>query len=336
MAPTTIHDIARQAGVCIGTVSRVLNNKDRVHPKTRERIQRIIEQTGYRPSAMGRGLVLHRSHSIMLLLHNIADPHCVSLSKHLSRLCRTKGYKMLVGDSDYDPAVEAECLRAVRDGSSDGLLVSPLAGRRNLPVYRKLADSGFPVVAVMDAVPGHRIPCVKYDDLGAGRMATDYLLTKGHRDIAFAGWHTEFQTVRDRYQGHAESHQACQVVLRPELRLQLPKSLTQVRESLAAALGLRASPTAILAENEMVGLACFNALIQLGRRVPDDVAVMVFGDELPEGAAPVPMTAVSLQQSELCQRALALLLEQIHQRGQTTKSPVVESIRPELVVRESA
>ena len=141
MAALTIEDIARKAGVCIGTVSRVLNNKDRVHPKTRERIERIIEQTGYRPSAMGRGLVTRRSHNIMLLVHNLADPHCIRLAKNLSRLCRTKGLKLLVGDSDYDPAIEAECLRMLRDGSVDGLVVSPLAGSKNLALYRKLADA---------------------------------------------------------------------------------------------------------------------------------------------------------------------------------------------------
>jgi DNA-binding LacI/PurR family transcriptional regulator len=167
-------------------------------------------------------------------------------------------------------------------------------------------------------------------------VATDYLLDKGHCDVAFAGWHTEFQTVQDRYRGYVESHQARKLALRPELRLQLPKSLAQVRKSLAAAFSLRPPPTAILAENEMVALACHNTLIQLGRRVPGDVAVMAFGDELPEGAAAVPMTAISLRQDELCDRALSLLLDQIHQRGQTAKPPVVESIRPELVVRQSA
>ena len=103
-----------------------------------------------------------------------------------------------------------------------------------------------------------------------------------------------------------------------------------------AALRLRVPPTAILAENEMVALACFNTLVQLGRRVPGGVAVMVFGDELPEGAAPVPMTAVSLRPDELCTRALHLLLDQIDQRRTAGRTPAVESVRPELVVRQSA
>ena len=183
MSPPTIHDIARQAGVCIGTVSRVLNNKDRVHPRTRERIRCIIEQTGYQPSAMGRGLVTRRSHNVMLLVHNIADPHCIGLAKHLSRLCRARGYRLLVGDSDYEPALEAECLRDVHDGSADGLLVSPLPGAHSLPLFRKLTDARFPMFPLMNAVPGTRIPCVKYDDLGAGRLATVFLPGRGHRRI---------------------------------------------------------------------------------------------------------------------------------------------------------
>lgn len=94
MAPTTIRGIARQAGVCISTVSRGINNKDRLHPETPQRIQRIIHRTGYRPSTMGRALVTRRRQNIMRLVHNIADPHCVSLGKHLSRLCRTRRYRL--------------------------------------------------------------------------------------------------------------------------------------------------------------------------------------------------------------------------------------------------
>jgi LacI family transcriptional regulator len=333
---TTIQDVARAAGVCIGTVSRVLNNKDRVAPRTRARIQRIVERTGYRPSAAGRALVLRRTHTIMLLLHNIADPHCTSLAKHLSRHCRTNGYKMLVGDSDYDPAIEAEFLRAVQDRSVDGLIVSPLAGRRNLPLYGSLVAAHFPTVTVMDSVPGTALPCVKYDDRGAGRMATDYLFDRGHRQIVFAGWHTEFQTVKDRFHGYAASHRARGVTLRSELCLRLPKVLVHTEENLAAALALSSPPTAILAENEMVAVSCLNALALLRRRVPEDVAVMVFGDQIPEGATVIPLTVVSWDESELGKRALGVLVRQIDRGGQRRAEALVETLPPHLIIRQSA
>ena len=201
---------------------------------------------------------------------------------------------------------------------------------------QKLADSGFPVVALMDAVPGVKVACVNYDDLGAGRMATDYLLDKGHRQIAFAGWHTEFQTVRDRIRGYEASHAARKLALRPDLCLQLPRSLSEVRDYLTRLLRLTPAPTAILAENEMVGLTCCNALMQLGRRVPQDMAVMVFGDELPEGTAPVPMTAVAWRQGELCERALELLLTQLNPSGAASHASAMSALAPQLILRESA
>ena len=336
MAQKTIEDIARLAGVCIGTVSRVLNNKDRVHPQTRERIQLIIEKLGYRPSAVGRALVTRRSRNIMLLLHNIADPHCISLAKYLSRMCRAENYRLLVGDSDYDPALEAACLKDLGDGSADGLLVSPLAGKRNAALYRKLADSGFPIVFLMDPISGVKGPCVKYDDFGAGRMATDYLLDKGHANIVFAGWHTEFQTVQDRYKGYVKSHKLRKTEPRPELRLQLPHSLKEVREKLTCVLGLSPAPTAILAENEMVALTCCNALAQMGRRVPRDVAVMIFGEEMPEGTTPIPMTVVTWSQRELCSLSLDLLLQQIRNPEKAGELGTTTTLRPELIIRESA
>lgn len=336
MSAVTIQDIARQAGVCIGTVSRVINNKDRVRPETRRRIQQIIDKTGYRPSALGRGLVTHQSYNVMLLLHNIADPHCVSVAKHLTRCCWSRGYRLLIADSDYEPALEAECLRNLQDRSADGLIVSPLAGRRNLDLYQRLYDSGLPMVAAMDRVPGTRIPCVKYDDVMAGRMATDYLLGRGHRHILFAGWHTEFQTVKDRYQGYVESHTGSGLQLRPDLRLQLPKSLSQARDTLAGTLRIDRPPTALLAENEMVALTCLNALRQLGRGVPESMAVVVFGDQLPEGMAPLPLTVVALPEEQLGERAMELLFLQMEPSAPRPATAIVEAIRPQLIIRQSA
>ena len=118
--------------------------------------------------------------------------------------------------------------------------------------------------------------------------------------------------------------------------LQLPRSLSEVRGNLTRLLGLTPAPTAILAENEMVGLTCCNALTQLGRRVPHDMAVMVFGDELPEGTAPVPMTAVSWRQGELCERALELLLTQLNPSGAASPAPLMTTLAPQLILRASA
>ena len=206
--PPTIHDVAKLAGVCIGTVSRVINGKDKVHPKTRQKVQDVIEKTGYRPSAMARGLVLSRTHTIFLCLHNIADPYCAAVAKIIGGRARKKGYGLLLGDLNYDTLLEAEYLQQVRDGKVDGMIISPLPGMKNVRHYAELAKAAFPLVLIDVCVPKVELNCVRYDDLAIGRMAVDYLIGKGHRRIAFVQWQGEFATVKDRYHGYLESHHA--------------------------------------------------------------------------------------------------------------------------------
>jgi DNA-binding LacI/PurR family transcriptional regulator len=224
----------------------------------------------------------------------------------------------------------------MRDGSVDGLIVTPLSGQRNLPLYRSLAASGFPIVAVAGELPDCPIPCVKYDDRLGGRLATDYLFDLGHQRIAFVDWHTEFQTVRDRHQGYLESHADRKLKALSALHLKLPRSLCETTMKLGTLMARNSPPTALIAVNEMVALACFNALAQLNLRVPEDIAIIAFGDELPEGGLPKPMTVVALPEAPLVERAW----ERLHERLLTgNKAPSVASVdlvAPELIVRQSA
>jgi LacI family transcriptional regulator len=271
----------------------------------------------------------------MLLAHNIADPFCVALAKDLSALCRQQGYKLLLGDADYRPEIEAETLEMVRDGSVDGLIVAPVGGRQNQDRFRDLADAGFPVVAVDESLAECGISCVRFDDRLAGRMATDHLLDRGHRQIAFVDWHTEFQTVADRYQGYLESHAARGLKTSSKLHLRLPASLGQAREILAAALDWTPRPSALIAINEMVALTSFNALNQLGRRVPEEVALLAIGDMFPEGSVSKPITTVSLPVDRLAGWAWERLQERLQAQDGRAGATPVERVIPVLSVRET-
>ncbi len=177
MKNITIHEIAEMAGVCIGTVSRVINNKDKVHPQTREKILKLIEQTGYRPSALGQGLRSRCSRCLLLQVPNIADPYSASVAKTISFHCRAAGYKMFLGDSDYDPQTEASYLHRLRDGGVDGLIISPLAGGKNNRLIAALVRDGFPVVAMDNPLPGVQVNSVRYDDY-AGASAPWIIFSK--------------------------------------------------------------------------------------------------------------------------------------------------------------
>lgn len=336
MSRISIKDIARKAGVCIGTVSRVINNMDRVHPETREKIQKLIEETGYRPNSAGRALVSGKTRNVLVVVHNIADPYCAAISKLFSSCWHQLGYKMLLGDSNYDSELECEHLTRARDGSADGLIVSPIPGKTNTSTYRKMVKSGFPFVAIDNCVEGARTNCVKYDDYAAASIAVEYLARKGHRHIAFVNSRPEYQTVRDRHAGYHETMQRMKLPVRDDFLAPLPKVLPETAEAVQRLMRQKPTPTAMLAENEIMAMVCMNTLLRIGFRIPQDVAVIAIGDTLTDHFAPVPMTTVSLRQDIMCQKAVRILCQLMDNSAQIKEKPIQEIVQPELIIRNSA
>ena len=336
MSRTSIKDIAKKAGVCIGTVSRVVNNMDRVHPKTRAHIQKIIKETGYRPSSAGRALASGKSHNILVVVHNIADPYCSAISKIFSQQWHYREYKMLLGDSNYDPELEGEHLARARDGSADGLIVSPIPGRDNNATYRDMIKSGFPFVAIDNRVEGTKTNCVKYDDHAAASIAVEYLVRKGHKHIAFLQSRHEFQTVKDRLSGYKETMERMNLPLDDEFQMPLSSILTATADAIRKLMLRKPAPTAMLAENEIMAMVCMNTLLQAGFKIPQDVAVIAIGDTLSESFAPISMTTISLRHDLMCQKAVKTLNHLIDNPKAAKEVSVQEIIQPELIIRDSA
>lgn len=335
MARTSIKDIARRAGVCIGTVSRVINNLDRVHPKTRARILALIEQTGYRPSSRGRALVSGRTRNILVVVHDIADPYCAALSKTFSREWHARGYRMLLGDSNCNPALEREHLLRARDGSVDGLVVSPCPGERsNAALYRQMMKDHFPFVAIDNRIAGVKTDCVKYDDAKAGSLAVDHLVARGHKHIAFLHSKIAFQTVRDRIRGFTQALRRHNLPLREAFLAPLPTGLPEADAAIRALMGRNPRPTAVIAENEIMALLCMNIVLQAGLKVPADLSIVSIGDTLPDIFQPFPLTTVALHHDVLCRLAVTQLHRQIE--AASTRQPVVQIIKPDLIRRVSA
>lgn len=337
MGKITIRDIADRAGVCIATVSRVINNKDNVLPETRQRVLELIERTGYHPNAMGRGLVLRRSQNILLEHFNLADPYCVALSESISNHCQAIGCRMLLAGCKADPNLEAEHLRRVRDGSVDGLIISPLPVPNNITLFRDLAKSRFPLVVMDNDVPGVKLNCVKYDDRAAARMAVDYLLEKGHRRIAFIQRSLGFHTVDDRRQSYLDSHRKRRLPVNPDYIITMPNALGDWSgDDFERVLTMPDRPTAFLTENEHVAVVCMNFLLRAGVRIPDDIAVVAIGDALLDALVPVPLTAVSLHPEQAALKAVSLLAELIEHSHLRHEPPREFIQQPSLVVRASA
>jgi len=196
---------------------------------------------------------------------------------------------------------------------------------------------GFPLVVMDNPLAGLEVNCVRYDDYAGAAQAMDYLFEKGHRRIAFLQQQVEFQTVRDRLRAFRESYEKRGLPLDPDDIITAPPTLKDWNYVILARLLRRPNhPTAILTENEIMASVCISTLERLQKRIPQDVAIIAFGDALIEQFTPVPLTAVALHQEDASRKALELLLELIGDADLRGQPPRQFLQRPDLIARQSA
>lgn len=338
-------DIARICGVSQGTVSAALNGPGspvRIGEETRRRVVEVASRLGYRPHAAARQLRNGRSRTIIftptssagVLTYHVTNTEVVAISRTVA----SRGYAL-------ELAVYEETVRnanpldaAVRERRCDGVILSDSAvtERHFWPV---LQEFGTPV-CVLDSEPLPGVTTIKYDYRGGARAATNHLLDLGRTRIAFAEpaqfggyWSAE------RLAGYLEAHEHAGLQADPRLRVRVPHVL--LPDGRAARDGERIFRDFFTCGLEFDAVFCvydwqavmaMRALATLGRRVPDDVAVVGFDDE-PISQALVPsLTSVRMGAARAGQLAAELLIEQIEGRRDGGDHHVLPC---ELAVRES-
>ena len=331
-----MEEIAKMAGVSIGTVSRVVNKKDKVHPDTRQRIQALIDQVGYRPSASAQALASRRTNNVMLVVPNIVDDYYPKVVNCMSRLCRAREKRLLLGVSDFDPEIEAQFLANAHEGVVDGLIVASLQAEQNAGYFMDLARRNLPVVLMDLECPNFKVPTVKYDDKVGAEKAVAHLLNRGHRRVCFCSSTMEFKTVQDRFEGYREALTDHGIAIDESLCLNHTTGLISWPwSSLENLLDSDDPPTALLAENDAMAQACIRFLRRRRLRVPEDIAVVGFGGSyLPHEVGQL-LTSVALPFEESCEAALEMLLSLVALPPEDRGPPTVKIITPHLAEGET-
>ena len=276
----TIADVAARAGVGLGTVSRVLNGSASVRDGTRARVQEAIDQLGYRPNPLARGLSRGRCQTLAVM---------VPFFTHASAVERLRGVVAGLDGSRYDlvlfnveaPLHRDEHLASLTGpGRADGLLVLSMPIRpRDL---ERLRETGMVVVLVDTS--GRGVPVVGTDDVEGGRLATRHLVELGHRTIGFLGDDPDnplgFQPSCAREAGYEAVLRDAGLQADPALRRYGPHDRDAAR-ALATDLltaDRRSRPTAIFAASDSQAMGVLSAAADLGLRVPEDLSVVGFDD----------------------------------------------------------
>ncbi len=323
----TIRDVAREAGVAIGTVSRVFNNSGPVKASTRKRVEEAARRLGYVPHGAARSLITRRTQTLGVLLPDLYGEFYSELIRGLDQQARQWGYHLLVSGMHADAREMRALVRAMR-GRVDGLIL--MGPHLESALLAEYLPSGVPVVLI-----GNRadFPCdtVRVDNVAGARMAVAHLIQLGHQRIALLSGPLTNQEARERREFYRQALQEAGLALLPMLELE-----GDFTEASGYGLGqklLSRRPTAVFVSNDAMAIGLLRWLHEAGVRVPEQLALVAF-DDIPMARYTRPaLTTVHSPIYELGARAIDQLLQALSDGAQHVPQEVVLPVH--LVVRES-
>lgn len=320
-----IGDVARHAGVSVGTVSNVLNRPQIVSAQTRELVQRAIENLGFVPNASARQLREGASRMAGVMVLDITNPFFTEMARGIEDRLIEGGLSMLLASSDGDPDREQVILQHFAQQRLRGVLLTP--SHRTDDRLPALTEQGIDVVLLdhRSGTPG--VAAVVTDDAAGAESAVAHLIMLGHRRIGFLNGPSELQQCRERRAGAGRAITAAGgtaelVEVRTD-RLNSAGGQTALAELLARCPEV----TAVFCVNDLVALGAMRHARIAGRSVPRDLSVIGYDDVSFAGELAVPLTSVRQHTYQLGWRAADLLL-----RPEDRRQIVLPS---ELVIRSS-
>lgn len=326
-----IADVARAAGVSAQTVSRALNNKGEIRPETRDGILAVVERLGYRPNTLARGLVTQKTSTLGLVVPDIANPFFSEVTRGAEETAHRAGYSLLLCNTREDPAREIEALHTLEAQRVDGIVLC--SSRLSEETFRTLMARLPAVVLVNRESTEGALKSVCVDDEAGARCATRHLLRSGRRAIAFLAGSPASQSGQRRAQGYQRALSEAGVPGDPALRVACAPQLEGGYNTAQQLLVSRPDVDALLCYNDLVAVGALQACAALGRRVPEDVAVVGFDDILLAGLVTPPLTTLRSDKRALGAEAVRLLLRRLAGCTEDCENVVLQ---PELIVRASA
>jgi LacI family transcriptional regulator len=333
MAITSVRDVARHAGVSVGTVSNVLNRPDRVSPDAVERVQRAIEELGYVRNDAARQLRAGRSSTIGLVVLDVSNPFFAEVARGAQEAALAQGFTVILGNSDEDGDHENAYLDLFEKQRVHGVLISPTGDLDER--LQRLRVRGTPAVLVDRRSEDGTISSVAVDDIAGGRLAVQHLLGNGRRRIAFVGGPASIRQVADRLAGaQAAVAETPGAALEP-----VETHALTVLEGRKAGIEITSRPPgerpdAIFAANDLLAVGLLQALVMQGSiRVPEDIALVGYDDIDFASTAVVPLSSVRQPSRLIGETAVRILLDEAEDPSRPPQDIVFQ---PELVARASS
>lgn len=328
----TITEVAKLAGVSIGTVSRVLNNGS-CKPETRQRVREAIHSLNYVPNHVARSLKRQTTEQIALVIPDIANPVYVAMAKSVQQTAKDRGFRLSLISTDGNSSEEEHALKSLEQKHVDGLIICSLRPSAKLVRQVERANSRICVIGQLPA--GTKVDNIRVDSASGAALAVQHLVDQGRRVIGFINGIAQTVPAEARQRGYQRALVENHLSADPDLTVYADFTMAGGHAAVNVLLGKRPDIDAIFCANDAMALGVLKRLRELRRQVPEDIALVGMDDiELGKISTPT-LTSVALLAGERGRIAAELLLERIA-GNQEADEPHQITVMPKLIVRESS
>jgi LacI family transcriptional regulator len=330
----TMKDIARDLGIAVITVSKVMRNKDDVSEKTRRRVLERVKELNYTPNLAARALVTGRSNLIGLVVPDLLHTFFAEIAKSLSNALLRKDYHLIVATSDEDPELEERTVNRLLGRKLDALIVASACTTPAL--FKRIQDQGLPLVLIDRNFCGLNSNYVGADDKMIGVLATEHLIEIGCKRIAHLRG-PETSAGIGRLEGYLKTLSKYKMKSLPGYDFAPGTvdihSIESGADLTRRLLRLKPRPDGIFTYNDPMAIGAIEAILDAGLRVPEDVAVIGSGNLYYDARLRIPLSSIDQHTEQIGESTARLTLSLLGSKTRPRNKTII--IQPQLVVRAS-
>ena len=325
-----IRDVADNAGVSVATVSRTLQQPERVSPKTRSKVMAAVQAVGYKPNLMAVKFRSGKTHNLVVLVPTVANVFFARVISGMQEAAAELGYSILLANTLGNNDIENHYAKMVSMSQADGLIQL----RAHNPFDASMInDNGLlPMVNACEVIDDGQYPVVSLDNRAAAKAMTQHLISLGHKRIAMIKGPNSSPLTQERLNGYKDALRDANIDFDESLLLDGDFTLQAGYNAGVTISELNNRPSAVFCENDETAIGAMQAFKQANLHVPNDISVAGFDDIAFSAFVDPPLTTIAQPAEEFGRTAVTLLVDLLN--GKIRKAPKV--IMPfELITRES-
>jgi LacI family transcriptional regulator len=327
-------DIARELGVSVVTVSKVLRGHADISTATRERVLKRVKELGYQPNASARSLVTGRSSLIGLIIPDLLHPFFAEVANGLSAVLRRKDYCVILASTQEQPELQQSEIEKLLAHRLDALVVA--ASDDNTELLKRVQMQGVPLVLIDRLIPGFSANFIGTDDYAVGVLATEHLINIGCKRIAHIRG-SDNSVGKLRFEGYRDTLLKHDMPVIHNNVIQWTAVDVEGRrggaEAMRRLLASHKRPDGVFCFNDAIAIGAMDEILGRGLSIPKDVAIVGCGNFHYSDTLRVPLTSIDQQSQRIGERTAKLLLNILDRKEHMRTRKII--IPPELVVRAS-